>query len=248
MGILEKCYTRIRRVAAMSRTRCAFEVPRFIVGMPLIDMTLCTTFLVRNLTGNGFTVHFIPPRMLNISWDSSSQDAASKALPSAHSQQQVNINPLAAAAEAAGAKIIYHTHHGEHQQQDQIHVPAVSSRTVNIPPRSPAPSQKRASSRAFHHHPSPAPSLVSPAWSAAAPAEQRYSNICDTGGCSMLPVNTSEDRSVSMLQYPPFEQQQPQIYNANANASTKNKKDTEKKCFYRSISEFKPSGKFSLRL
>ena len=71
LDILEKCYTRIRRASTFYRqqSRCVYNVPHFMVGKPKYDVATCTAFLVRNLSRNGFTVHITPPGTLHISWD-----------------------------------------------------------------------------------------------------------------------------------------------------------------------------------
>lgn len=69
MTVLERCYTRIRRVASMDRQTCVFDVPRLVIGLPLFDCVACTNFLVRNLVGNGYDVVSQSPTSLHISWD-----------------------------------------------------------------------------------------------------------------------------------------------------------------------------------
>ena len=68
MSVLEKCYSRIRRVNKMYKSQCEFDVPIMIAGKPLFDIETCIKFMIRNLSGNGFVVHFYPPRTLHISW------------------------------------------------------------------------------------------------------------------------------------------------------------------------------------
>ena len=77
MTVLEKCYSRIRRTNAIYKSQCDFDVPIFIMGRPLFDIETCIKFMIRNLSGNGYVVHFYPPRTLHISWSMTSYPALS---------------------------------------------------------------------------------------------------------------------------------------------------------------------------
>lgn len=68
ISVLEKCYSRIKRVNNIYRSQCDFDVPIMVAGRPLFDMETCIKFMIRNLTSNGFVVDFHPPRTLHISW------------------------------------------------------------------------------------------------------------------------------------------------------------------------------------
>ena len=69
--ILQNCYSRIRRLNRMRQTRCTFIVPVLLFGRPLYDANACIAFMSRNLMGNGFSVECPAesPRVLHISWD-----------------------------------------------------------------------------------------------------------------------------------------------------------------------------------
>lgn len=68
MSVLEKCYTRIRRINGMYKSHCDFDVPLMVMGRPLFDLDTCIRFMIRNLSGNGYAVQLYPPRRLHISW------------------------------------------------------------------------------------------------------------------------------------------------------------------------------------
>ena len=69
--VLSRCYASIKRMARMHQTRCTFIVPHILFGKPVFDVNACIAFMIRNLTGNGFFVKCPPhnPRVLHISWD-----------------------------------------------------------------------------------------------------------------------------------------------------------------------------------
>lgn len=66
--VLERCYRLVRRTAAAKRFACAFEVPEFIPGQPLYDIMKCIEHIMRSLTANGYAVQFVFPKGLLISW------------------------------------------------------------------------------------------------------------------------------------------------------------------------------------
>lgn len=135
MSVLERCYSRIRRINKMYRSQCEFDVPIMVAGRPLFDLETCIKFMIRNLSGNGFVVHFYPPRTLHISWGifaarkgnndhqneernttnnaiaaapSAAHQAASRGLPSTASppltSKKIREGAAAATAESSGAK------------------------------------------------------------------------------------------------------------------------------------------------
>lgn len=66
--VLDRCYRTVRRVASVKKYACAFEVPEFVPGRPLYDVMRCIEFLVRNLTANGYAIQYVLPRTLLVSW------------------------------------------------------------------------------------------------------------------------------------------------------------------------------------
>ena len=47
---------------------CFFVVPEFLVGIPTYDIFTCITYLIEQLTKNGFEVKYTHPNLLFISW------------------------------------------------------------------------------------------------------------------------------------------------------------------------------------
>jgi len=66
--VLERCYRIVRRTAAAKRYACMFEVPEFVHGRPMYDLLKCIEYIVRSITSNGYAVQYVYPRLLLISW------------------------------------------------------------------------------------------------------------------------------------------------------------------------------------
>ena len=69
--VLARCYSCIKRMARMHQTSCTYIVPHILFGKPVFDVNACIAFMIRNLMGNGFFVKCPRhnPRILHISWD-----------------------------------------------------------------------------------------------------------------------------------------------------------------------------------
>jgi len=66
--ILELCNLQISQAEKMSKTECYFQVPEFLFGFPLYDISECITFLVEKLKFNDYYVQYYHPKLLFISW------------------------------------------------------------------------------------------------------------------------------------------------------------------------------------
>ena len=74
--VLDKCHLKIKRAAKSEFYECYYDVPEFIVGLPIYKITDCILYLYDNLIENGFKVKYQYPKILHISWklnDSSSK-------------------------------------------------------------------------------------------------------------------------------------------------------------------------------
>lgn len=68
--ILEDCGKLIKKSDDMKRMCCMFVVPDFVIGQPLFDLHECISFLVKEMKARGFSVHYIFPKSLFITWQS----------------------------------------------------------------------------------------------------------------------------------------------------------------------------------
>lgn len=75
LAIFNKVLNRInRRIIAMGRSRSRdnyiwYLVPEYIIGETLYNKNDCIAYLVTKLTDNGFSVKYIHPNMMLISWE-----------------------------------------------------------------------------------------------------------------------------------------------------------------------------------
>jgi hypothetical protein len=67
-GILKQIHTRIRYYAKLERTFCFFQIPEFIIGVPLYNVTDLRNYIINSLKRNGFHIVYIDPNWLYISW------------------------------------------------------------------------------------------------------------------------------------------------------------------------------------
>jgi hypothetical protein len=46
-----------------------FEVPEYVVGLPLFNLNMCIAFIIRDLRTQGYFTKYLYPNFLYISWD-----------------------------------------------------------------------------------------------------------------------------------------------------------------------------------
>ena len=66
--VLQKCHSRIKYNCSIDRIYCFFQIPEFIFGMPLYDITELRTYIINSLKNNGFKILYIEPNWLFINW------------------------------------------------------------------------------------------------------------------------------------------------------------------------------------
>lgn len=67
--VLEKCHRKIKKAAENKNLKCLYDIPEFIIGFPLYNLTSCITYIIDSLRNNGFLVKYFFPKLLYISWD-----------------------------------------------------------------------------------------------------------------------------------------------------------------------------------
>jgi hypothetical protein len=67
--VFERCCHRIQQAAENEQMKVLFEIPEFIMGLPIYDITKCTAYIMTKLRNSGFFVNYFFPRILYISWD-----------------------------------------------------------------------------------------------------------------------------------------------------------------------------------
>lgn len=66
--ILEKCYYRISACVDKEENFCVFHIPPFQIGTPLYKLPYCAAYIIYHLKQNGYTVKFLNPNILFITW------------------------------------------------------------------------------------------------------------------------------------------------------------------------------------
>lgn len=67
--ILEICHTKIKNASEKEMKKVIYEVPEFVIGLPLYDVNKCIEYIIRSLIENGFIAKYFPPKIIYISWD-----------------------------------------------------------------------------------------------------------------------------------------------------------------------------------
>jgi hypothetical protein len=67
--VFERCCNRIQQAAENEQMKVLFEIPEFIMGLPIYDITKCTAYIMTKLRNSGFFVNYFFPRILYISWE-----------------------------------------------------------------------------------------------------------------------------------------------------------------------------------
>ena len=67
--ILKKVHTRIKSSAASEKMHCFYQIPEFIIGVPLYNVNELKQYIMNSLKKNGFNLLYIDPNWLFISWE-----------------------------------------------------------------------------------------------------------------------------------------------------------------------------------
>lgn len=67
-NISAKCFKKIKETSMNEETVCLYELPEYIPGLPLYNMTECVIYLLNLLHERGFKARYCDPYMIFISW------------------------------------------------------------------------------------------------------------------------------------------------------------------------------------
>ena len=67
--ILRKLHNRIKYNAKNEKTFCFFQIPEFIIGVPLYDIEDLKEYLMKALQKDGFQYMYIDPNWLFVTWE-----------------------------------------------------------------------------------------------------------------------------------------------------------------------------------
>ena len=68
-SILKKCHSRILYNSGLQRTYCIYQIPEFVIGIPLYDIIELRNYVMNSLKTNGFEILYIEPNWLFIYWN-----------------------------------------------------------------------------------------------------------------------------------------------------------------------------------
>ena len=68
-SILKKCHSRILYNSSLKRTYCFYQIPEFVIGVPLYDVIELRKYIMNSLKTNGFDLLYIEPNWLFIQWN-----------------------------------------------------------------------------------------------------------------------------------------------------------------------------------
>lgn len=100
--VVEICFNKIRTATEKEHLRLVFDVPEYVLGLPVYNLNDCTIYIMEKLKLNGFLVRFYFPKTLYISWDldeltetnTISESSASKLLTGSASNKLLTNAPL----------------------------------------------------------------------------------------------------------------------------------------------------------
>ena len=67
--ILRKLHNRIKYHAENEKTYCFFQIPEFIIGVPLYNVQDLKEYLMKSLQNDGFEYMYIEPNWLFVTWE-----------------------------------------------------------------------------------------------------------------------------------------------------------------------------------
>jgi len=76
--ILKKCHHRILYNSRLQRPYCFFQIPEFVFGVPLYNVSELRNYMMNSLKKNGFQLLYIDPNWLFIHWKVTSSKGLTK--------------------------------------------------------------------------------------------------------------------------------------------------------------------------
>jgi hypothetical protein len=67
--ILKRLHNRIKYNAKNEKTFCFFQIPEFIIGVPLYNINDLKEYLIQSLQKDGFEYMYIEPNWLFVTWE-----------------------------------------------------------------------------------------------------------------------------------------------------------------------------------
>lgn len=94
-SVLGKCHSKIQIAANKEKYECYYDVPQYVVGLPLFNINECVDFIITQLQTNGFRVNYYFPKLLHISWHPDQEkESSSRPKSIKHIEHSSNRNSL----------------------------------------------------------------------------------------------------------------------------------------------------------
>jgi hypothetical protein len=68
-SILKKCHSRILYNSGLQRAYCFYQIPEFVIGTPLYDISELRNYVMNSLKTNGFDMLYVEPNWLFVHWN-----------------------------------------------------------------------------------------------------------------------------------------------------------------------------------
>lgn len=85
--IISRCYAKIKLAAESEKFFCFYQMPEYIVGCPIYNMTECLMFIINELSSKGYNCKYCHPLLIYISWT-----PVEKTLKLEHKKEEYNTN------------------------------------------------------------------------------------------------------------------------------------------------------------
>lgn len=92
-SVLHKCHLKIKTAAHRELYEVFFDVPQYVVGLPLYNINNCLNYIMEHLENNGFKVTYMFPKLLKISWYPSTPQTLTTPSSSSLSNHHQSLHP-----------------------------------------------------------------------------------------------------------------------------------------------------------
>ena len=76
--ILVRCHNRIKLYADAKKTECIYQIPEFIIGIPIYNINELKEYIIGALKKNGFLIKEYENNWIFISWDKTKKEVKTK--------------------------------------------------------------------------------------------------------------------------------------------------------------------------
>lgn len=68
-SILSKIYKKIKQHSILEEHYCFYQLPEYIPGYPLYNMTECVLFVIQSLSDQGYKARYVDPFIIFVTWN-----------------------------------------------------------------------------------------------------------------------------------------------------------------------------------